>query len=174
MASPMATIPKIPKLNPKTRVVKIARKNKQIVQFCNVYIGRRWSIGGWNLQQSKWANPFTIKKCGSIEIVLQKYKQHVLGNKDLMASLHELDGKVLGCWCKPNKCHGDVLLELIEDSKRKQQHPEKVQDLETVSNKGLEPTNKGTKRPASTLKEEEEGSVPQPKLSKVPKFESKS
>lgn len=26
-----------------------------------------------------------------------------------MASLHELDGKTLACWCKPHACHGDVL-----------------------------------------------------------------
>ena len=29
--------------------------------------------------------------------------------------LKKLKGKNLGCWCKPNKCHGDRLLELIEE-----------------------------------------------------------
>lgn len=24
-----------------------------------------------------------------------------------------MKGKKLGCWCKPDKCHGDILLELI-------------------------------------------------------------
>lgn len=23
-------------------------------------------------------------------------------------------GKTLGCWCSPKKCHGDILVELIE------------------------------------------------------------
>jgi len=32
-----------------------------------------------------------------------------------MASLHELKGKRLGCFCKPKLCHGDVLVELIND-----------------------------------------------------------
>jgi hypothetical protein len=33
----------------------------------------------------------------------------------LLADLHELEGKVLGCWCKPEKsCHGDVLVELLQ------------------------------------------------------------
>lgn len=31
-----------------------------------------------------------------------------------MNSLHELNGKVLGCWCAPGPCHGDVLVELFE------------------------------------------------------------
>ena len=29
--------------------------------------------------------------------------------------LSELKGKRLGCWCKPAPCHGDVLVELIEE-----------------------------------------------------------
>jgi hypothetical protein len=31
-----------------------------------------------------------------------------------LKQLRELKGKELGCWCKPNKCHGDILLELID------------------------------------------------------------
>ena len=29
--------------------------------------------------------------------------------------LEELEGKTLGCWCKPKTCHGDVLVELVND-----------------------------------------------------------
>ena len=29
-----------------------------------------------------------------------------------MNDLHELEGKTLGCWCKPEKCHGDILIKL--------------------------------------------------------------
>lgn len=29
----------------------------------------------------------------------------------------ELEGKNLGCWCKPEACHGDILVELIEIEK---------------------------------------------------------
>ena len=27
-----------------------------------------------------------------------------------MDSLLELKGKTLGCWCKPEDCHGDILV----------------------------------------------------------------
>lgn len=27
--------------------------------------------------------------------------------------LLKLNGKTLGCWCKPDACHGDILIELI-------------------------------------------------------------
>jgi hypothetical protein len=30
-----------------------------------------------------------------------------------MAALPELKGKVLGCWCAPSACHGDVLMRLV-------------------------------------------------------------
>lgn len=33
----------------------------------------------------------------------------------LMKSLPELKGKTLGCWCKPYPCHGDVLVELLNE-----------------------------------------------------------
>jgi hypothetical protein len=26
----------------------------------------------------------------------------------------ELQGKTLGCWCKPLACHGDVIVEILE------------------------------------------------------------
>lgn len=70
----------------------------------DAYIGR----------PSKWGNPFEIGKDGTRKEVIEKYRQYILSNKELMNSLHELEGKVLGCWCKPHACHGDVLVELIE------------------------------------------------------------
>ncbi len=33
---------------------------------------------------------------------------------DLLAALPELEGKVLGCWCSPQECHGDVLIRLTQ------------------------------------------------------------
>jgi hypothetical protein len=34
---------------------------------------------------------------------------------ELILALPELSGKVLGCWCKPERCHGDVLSKLLGD-----------------------------------------------------------
>jgi hypothetical protein len=36
---------------------------------------------------------------------------------ELMAALGEIRGKVLGCWCKPAACHGDVLARLADATK---------------------------------------------------------
>mgnify|MGYP001405663058 CR=1 FL=1 len=68
----------------------------------DVYIGR----------PSKWGNQFVIGKDGDRAEVIRKYREYLLGNESLMRSLHELRGKRLGCWCSPQACHGDVLVEL--------------------------------------------------------------
>lgn len=93
-------------------VVRIRRQGGQIVQDCDIYIGRAWSLGGWNLEESKWANPFPTKEYGREES-LRLYREYILNKPELLAQIEELRGKTLGCWCKPNACHGDILIELL-------------------------------------------------------------
>lgn len=72
----------------------------------DVYIGR----------PSKWGNPFAIGKDGTRAEVIEKYREWVQRQSHLMASLHELRGMTLGCWCAPSPCHGDVLSELAREA----------------------------------------------------------
>ncbi len=98
------------------KVVKLKRSQGQVVQDCDVYIGRKCTLGGWNLPASKWHNPFTVKECGSAEEAIRKYEEYIVKQPLLMASLSELKGKTLGCWCKikpTDPCHGDVLVKLV-------------------------------------------------------------
>lgn len=107
-------------MSSKTRVVKIQRKNGEIVQDCDVYIGRACNMGGWNLKESKWHNPYNIKQYGSVDIVIDMYEKYIRSRQDLMNSLPELMGKTLGCWCKKSskdKCHGDILVKLLTELK---------------------------------------------------------
>ena len=73
----------------------------------DVYVGRG----------SKWGNPYSHKEgtlaeevVGSRLEAIKKYEEYLLSNEELMKSLPEIKGKVLGCWCKPKSCHGDILL----------------------------------------------------------------
>lgn len=96
-------------------VVRIRRKGGEIVQGCDIYIGRACSQGGWNLSESKWYNPFPLSRY-SREESLSKYREYILDKikKDPVTyDLSELKGKTLGCWCSPEMCHGNVLIELI-------------------------------------------------------------
>lgn len=67
----------------------------------DVYIGR----------PSKWGNPFAIGKDGSRAEVIEKYRRWASAKGLDKAAKAELQGKVLGCWCSPQPCHGDVLAE---------------------------------------------------------------
>ena len=77
----------------------------------DIYIGRG----------SKWGNPFSHKTgtkakhvVSSRKEAIEKYKEWILEQPNLLEDLCELKGKTLGCWCKPKSCHGDVLVELVE------------------------------------------------------------
>ena len=78
----------------------------------NVYIGRG----------SIWGNPFVIGIDGNRGVVIDKYRDYMIKRLEsgsiAIERLLELDGKVLGCYCAPLPCHGNVLLELIEKEKR--------------------------------------------------------
>ena len=87
-------------------ILKVVHNKKE--QF-DVYIGR----------PSKWGNPYSHQegtlaefKVETREEAVQKFKEYLLNNKELMESLPELKGKILGCWCAPKSCHGDILLEM--------------------------------------------------------------
>ena len=96
------------------QVVHLRRVKGKITQDCDVYIGRACQMGGWNLCESKWHNPYSIKQFGRDE-ALSRYRIYIESNtNNLLNELHELAGKRLGCWCKPNRCHGDILRELFQ------------------------------------------------------------
>lgn len=83
--------------------------SKKFVVHCkkekyDVYIGRG--------NGSIWGNPFSIGKDGTREEVIQKYMDYLLTRPDLIDKISTLKGKVLGCWCSPLPCHGDILAHL--------------------------------------------------------------
>jgi hypothetical protein len=92
------------------RVVNIRRTKGKPAEKWDVYIGRGMHRGTWHLEHSKWHNPYIIGKDGTRDQVLQKYRDYLLSSK-LVGDLLELEGKVLGCWCAPEPCHGHVLVE---------------------------------------------------------------
>lgn len=78
----------------------------------DVYIGRRTR----QLPGSIWANPFRIGRDGTRDEVIEKYRKYILDKPELLGQLESLRGKTLACWCSPQKCHGDVLIELLGEN----------------------------------------------------------
>ena len=77
-------------------------------------------------RRSKWGNPFSHKKGTLAKYIVNNRKEAIESYKDwilngegrhLLNDLHELDGKILGCWCKPKSCHGDILVEIVNNIK---------------------------------------------------------
>ena len=92
--------------------------NCKVVHFrkepYDVYIGR----------PSKWGNPFSHIKDGKTlaknivstrDEAIESYREWITKGegRHLLNDIEELRDKVLGCWCKPKSCHGDVLLEIL-------------------------------------------------------------
>jgi uncharacterized protein DUF4326 len=93
----------------------------------HVYIGRDMSFYVDGAFKSKWHNPFKTKKPGkvykkgnyySLDESVKLYEEHIRNSPELMNSLEELRGKTLGCWCKPRKCHGDILVKLVNEQNK--------------------------------------------------------
>ena len=76
-----------------------------------VYVGRR--THGW--PQSPWRNPFKEDLHGTRDEVIAAYREHLDHSAALKLRLAELRGKVLGCWCHPEACHGDILCERVNE-----------------------------------------------------------
>lgn len=66
---------------------------------------------------SYWGNPYSIHEEGeNREEVIRKYKYDFdyekFPNKE-KSEVYKLAGKRLGCFCKPQACHGDVLADFL-------------------------------------------------------------
>lgn len=70
-----------------------------------IYIGR----------PSIYGNPYTIGKDGTRQEVIAKYKDYFYSNPLLQQQVLALKGKTLCCFCKPLACHGDVIVDYLEN-----------------------------------------------------------
>lgn len=109
----------IPNIIQKTRVVDLNKERYEI------YIGRK-------VAKFHYGNPFTYKFSAIAEVVVSTRKESVdafrkwikgLEYQDveperrqwILDNLSNLKGKILGCYCHPRNCHGDVYMEFIEN-----------------------------------------------------------
>ena len=94
---------------------------------CDIFVGRRNTT-------YHWGNPFTHLdiptrariKVNSISESLRAFEDWLLGirHKDveqvrrkwILDNMEKmLKGKKLGCFCKPNPCHGDIYIKLLHE-----------------------------------------------------------
>ncbi len=85
-----------------------------------VYIGRKSG-------RHHYGNPFIIGVDGSRDEVVKmcyswlRGRAYSLVEPDrriwILQNLNSLEGEILGCWCKPLPCHGNVYIQLLKEIK---------------------------------------------------------
>ncbi len=84
----------------KTKVVNLKHN------FFDVYIGRPTIFG----------NPFKGKDRDSVCDKYEEYFHERIKNDPFFKEkVLRLVGKVLGCYCKPKRCHGDIIVTYLEE-----------------------------------------------------------
>lgn len=90
---------------------------------CDIYIGRG----------SVYGNPYLIGRDGTREEVIEKYrvyfKDRIARDSQFKQAVDWLNGKdiKLGCYCRPLECHGDVILDYLEELNNNL--PERLKDV---------------------------------------------
>ncbi|KZL02189.1 hypothetical protein PsAD5_00138 [Pseudovibrio sp. Ad5] len=82
---------------------RVHNKHHKTAPSDAVYIGRG----------SPWGNPFAVGKDGTREQVIERFKCEVLPRLDLAP----LVGKDLVCYCYPKPCHGDAIIEVLQQAR---------------------------------------------------------
>lgn len=101
----------------KTKVVHCKKEQYDI------YIGRPSIYGNpWGIVKGK--ADFIV---GNREVAVDNFEKWLTGDNfqnilqerrtSIILSLHTLQGKTLGCWCSPKKCHGDILAKFADITK---------------------------------------------------------
>jgi Domain of unknown function (DUF4326) len=104
------------------RKTKGVRADEELINWAEetgrfVYIGD--VVRHTLYRRSPWFNPAKHRKTDHDRAV-QQYRGYILKQPGLLERLPELRGKVLGCWCYPRPCHGNILIELCYKQRR---HP---------------------------------------------------
>lgn len=86
-----------------TRVVNLFQEDY------DVYIGRKgFGMDGY------FGNPFRLNKDGTRMEILDKYRKYfnnrINSDQEFAQKIKDLKGLVLGCFCKPRPCHGDIVV----------------------------------------------------------------
>jgi uncharacterized protein (DUF1697 family) len=63
-----------------------------------------------------WGNPFLLPADGDRLTVVENYQWYLERKPSLLEKIDTLKGKVLGCWCHPEMCHGEVLKDYANDT----------------------------------------------------------
>lgn len=86
------------------------------------YIGRNAEHFGFEARDANLGNPYLLgntKDEAERLRVLARFEEHarklIASDASYRARVLACHGKILGCWCAPKACHGDILLRLAAE-----------------------------------------------------------
>lgn len=101
-----------------TTVVNIRGRH---AKECDVYIGR--GVNGRHMlntpigQRGWLGNPHAVDQIGrgkSIQLFRTDFYKRLETDREFLEAVLALKGQTLGCFCKPEACHGDVIAEFLD------------------------------------------------------------
>ena len=87
----------------------------------NIKSGEKYDIN--IMRPGRWSNPYSHLPfanailVSSREEAIQKFEYYLRTTPKLLNIIGELEGKILGCCCKPKACHGDIYIKLLREKK---------------------------------------------------------
>lgn len=80
------------------------------------YIGRPSPFGNPYSHKDDTAAQFTVD---TVDEAIVSFEDYARDNASLLQQIKNLpEDAVLGCWCKPGPCHGDVIVKLWKELNR--------------------------------------------------------
>jgi len=99
-------------------MITVVKINRGFTNYTR-YIGREWA----GLPQSAFHNRFHLGKDGTREEVLAKFIAYWYSDAQRPLRVYALkfaEDEILGCWCKPALCHGDIIADYVNLKRKKQ------------------------------------------------------
>ena len=78
------------------------------------YFGNPFKIDERTMYKSRFIK---ITREVSIMLYIGWFKKRIKEDKEFKKAIDGLKGATLGCWCKPQDCHGDIIKEYLDNGK---------------------------------------------------------
>ena len=81
----------------------------------DAYIGRETEM--YDFEESPHHNPYKVADYGrrsALAHYAAYFYERYLEDEDYREQVHALEGQTLACWCWPQHCHGEVIIDLLE------------------------------------------------------------
>lgn len=81
------------------------------------YIGRNATHYGYHDRDTGLGNPFGVGQLDTRRnAAIEAFEAYARSTPEVLAKIKALPhNAVLGCWCKPKQCHGDVIVKLWKE-----------------------------------------------------------